>query len=290
MSLFKKIGAGLKKATKAVGKGIGNAAKFTAKNPLKVLAPLAGIAGVIATGGALAPGLIGKLAASKVGKTVFGKMIGKVMKGGTIVRSEIASTLKKQGKKATKAEIDAVEQGLQEEVKAKLGYTVPVDRTSSNAEEALAKLKSLSGLLSSKNIDEGISTTIDAERQVLIENPNTNGILNLSDLDEETLAAMKNAGTVKQNLLGSAVSGIGGLLGLSDTQTKKAQDALGILTGESNDPYLYEDMEVGTKVIEAKLNESSFMPMNLIKNPYVIGAGIIGGLYLIFKPKNKRRK
>jgi len=151
MSIFKKIGAGLKKATKAVGKGIGNAAKFTAKNPFKVLLPVLGVAGAVATGGALLPGLATKLGASKLGGTLFGKMLGKTMKTGTIVREKIKKTLKKEGKPATAKDVLAIEEALQEQAIQQRGFKLPVDTQSQTGTEAREKLKMIEQQLITEN-------------------------------------------------------------------------------------------------------------------------------------------
>lgn len=299
MSIFKKIGKAVGKAAKAVGKGVGNAAKFTVKNPLKVLAPIAGVAGVLATGGAIAPALAGKLAATKIGGTLFGKMVTKTMNTGTIVREKIANTLKKSGKKATKSEVDTVEQGLQAEIVKRKGHKLPVDRTSKTGTEARAKLKKLSNDLTDNQLSfdqQKIVDTMNAERQVLIDNPNTNGIISRDELDENTLMQMKNAGSVQQNLLGSSVGLLGNLLGTSAATQKKIADVASIITGQSSDPYLREDMDSGVEAIETKLNEGSMggSLMNFIKMPIV---WIIGGAALIYfivtknsnsKPKKRR--
>lgn len=287
-SFFKKIGTGLKKATKAVGTGIANAAKYTAKNPLKVLAPIALVGGTLLTGGALAPALAGKLAATKVGGTLFGKMVTKTMQTGTIVRSKIEGTLKKQGKKATKSEVDLIEKGLQEEVKKRKGFKLPVDKVSKSGTEARAKLKEIEAQLMEKSakLNPEIQATLEAERQVLIDNPNTNGILSRSELDEETLIAMKNAGSVKDNLLGKGFA-IADLLGLNPEVSAKAKSALDIIKGESNDPFLSEDMDSSVRMIEAKQNQSAFGGglMGFIKSPIVIVLAIAGVVYYFFIKK-----
>lgn len=280
MGLFKKIGTGLKNAAKATGKGIGNAAKFTVKNPLKVLGPVAAVAGTVLTAGALAPSLAPALAATKVGSTVFGKMITKTLSTGTIVRSKIAKTLKKQGKKATKSEIDTVEKGLQEEIIKRNGFALPVDSTSQSGTEARKKLAEIQKKLVESNLtdaQEKLRATMQAERQVLIDNPNTNGILSKSDLSEDVLSQMKDAGDIKVNVLGNTTS-LGTMLGLNPSVQEKAIDVLDILTGRNKDPYLKEDAEAGVKHIESQLNAGSFDPMNIIKTPIfwvVIGIGVI---------------
>jgi len=295
MSIFKKIGKAVGKAAKAVGKGVGNAAKFTVKNPLKVLAPIAGAAGILATGGAIAPALAGKLAASKIGSTVFGKMVTKTMNTGTIVREKIASTLKKSGKKATKNEVDTVEQGLQAEIVKRKGHKLPVDRKSKSGTEARAKLKKLSNDLTDNQLSfeqQNIIDTMNAERQVLIDNPNTNGIISRNELDDNTLMAMKNAGSVQQNLLGSGVELLGNLLGTSAATQKKIADVASIITGQNSDPYLKEDLDSGVEAIETKLNEGSIggSLMNIIKMPivWIIGSAVI--IYFIVNKNSKPKK
>ena len=294
MSLFKKIGKGLKKATKAVGKGIGNAAKFTAKNPLKVLAPIAGVAATIATAGAVAPALAGKLAATKVGGTVFGKMVTATMKTGTVVREKIADTLKKQGKPATSKDIDTVEQGIQAEVTKKKGHRLPVDRTSKTGTEARAKLKTISEKLTAKALNRPESRTIQAERTVL-QNAGINGIIPKSEVPAEVMDEMYNAGEIKKNLLGTAVSGVSQLLGLNPAIQQKAADAVSILTGQSNAPYLQEDMNEGIQLIEREqnVNAASFGGiLEILKKPIVviIGAAALVGFLIVNSNKNKSNR
>jgi len=264
MSLFKKIGKGLKKATKATGKGLKKAAKYTVKHPLKVIAPVAGVAATVATAGAIAPGLATKLAATKVGKTVFGKMVTKTMGTGTIVRNKIANTLKKQGKKANKKDIDQVQEGLQAEITKRKGHRLPVDKTSKTGTEARAKLKKISSDLTNAITGTPEEQTINAERSILSAS-GLSGLLNRSDVSDDTYSDMEQAGDIKQNLLGNAISNIGSALGLSTATQVKAKNAIDILTGQDTDAYFDEDMNEGVQAIEAKQNQASVFDFDGLK-------------------------
>ncbi len=294
MSLLKKVGKGLKKATKAVGKGAKNAAKFTAKNPLKVLAPIAGVAATIATAGAVAPALTAKLAASKIGGTVLGKMVTKTMKTGTIVREKIGNTLKKNGKKGTKEEIDLIENHVQNEVKKRKGHKLPVDKTSKSGTEAREKLKRISAEISEK-VSPSVASTIAAERGILKESA-LSGIFSKSEVSDDVNEKMREAGEIKQNVLGSAVSAVGGFLGLDETKTAKAQSVLNMITGNDEDPFYSEDFEDGLEFIEARQNarKGSFIDTDKItewiKKPVVWVVLVIAGVAYYFMSNNKKSK
>lgn len=123
---------------------MGKLLSFTAKKVVPTVAKVAGIAGLASVGiGAVAPGLATKFAASAVGKTGLGKMVSAAMKGGSVVREKVANTLKKNGKKADKKSVEAVEIAIQAEA-AKKGKRLKLDKVSkSNTESAeqFAKLQ-----------------------------------------------------------------------------------------------------------------------------------------------------
>lgn len=110
-------------------KGVGKVAKKAA--PI-----VAGVGLSLVGAGAVAPKLVTKVAASKVGQTGLGKMVTKAMGAGSIVREKISNTLKKNGQKADLASVKTVEEAIQVEAK-KRGKRLPIDKVSkSNTESA----------------------------------------------------------------------------------------------------------------------------------------------------------
>lgn len=298
MSKFSKIGKGIKKATKAVGKGVANAAKYTAKNPGKILGVAAAAAGTLATAGALAPSLAPSLAATKVGGTLFGKMVTKTMGTGTVVRNKIAQTLtKKNGKAPSSKDVSIVEKGLNEEIKKRKGFKLPVDKTSKSGTEARAKLKEISSELTNRVLDAGaekLRNTLNAERQVLIDNPETNGILSKDQVPADAWQQMQQAGPIQENIMGSTGGFLGDISGGGQIAQERAADVMDIIHGRSSDPYFAEDAAQGVKYIEAKQNQNAgIVPesvTNLIKKPIVwavMAAGAV--IYFIFFDKNKNK-
>lgn len=293
---FKAIGKGAKNATKAVGKGVANAAKYTAKNPLKILGVAAAGVGTLMTAGALAPSLAPALAATKVGSTLFGRMVTKTMSTGTVVREKIVNTLKKKdGKNPSRKDVDTVEKGLNEEIKKRKGFKLPVDKKSKSGTEARAKLKNIEDTLVGRIIDSKIRSTMDAEREILTDNPQTNGILQNEDVPQEVYNQMQQAGEIKQNILGQAASFAANLFSGNEIQQEKAADVMDIISGRNEQPYYANDAEQGVEYIEAKQNEASVIPsglMDFVKKPIVwIFSGIAVVIYLVVtssKPKKRR--
>lgn len=290
MSIFKKIGKGLKNAGKFVGKGIGNAAKYTAKHPLKVLLPATGVAAVglgLATAGA---GMATKMATGKVGKTLFGKMLNGVKNTGTVVKNEIGNTLKSLNI-FSKKNVNDIAKGLQEAAKQETGLLFPIDSKSATAEDSRNLLQKISDSLVSKILPD-TRNTIDAERSILANFPETNGIISSSDISPELKEQLKNAGSLKTNLLGMGNSLLDSL-GLGQNAEAKAQDVIGLLTGQNTDPYTAEDYNQGVNYVQTKLNESpnsnsitSFLMKPIV---WIIGALAVAA-YFIFKPKKRKKR
>ena len=295
----KAVGKGVVNATKWQAKNIVSAAKYTAKNPGKVLGIAAAAAGTLATAGALAPSLAPALAATKIGSTLFGKMVTKTMSTGTVVREKIANTLKKKdGKTPSKKDIDVVEKGLNEEIKKRKGFKLPVDRTSKSGTEARKKLKNISNELVDRALsvgEEKLRKTLNAERQVLIDDPNIEGIVSKDEIPQETFNQMKDAGEVKENLLGQAASAISGLFGASPVVQQKAADVVEIIQGNSNAPYIAEDAAQGVQYIEAMQNkQASIIPQQVTewaKKPIIwLGIGLAVVYFLITQNNQNRRR
>lgn len=122
----------------------GKLLSFTAKKVLPTAAKVVGIAGLASVGvGAVAPKVAAKFAESAVGKSTLGSMVSKAMKGGSIVREKVANTLKKNGKKGTRAEIEAMETAIQNEAGRK-GKRLKIDKvskTNTESAEQFAKLQ-----------------------------------------------------------------------------------------------------------------------------------------------------
>lgn len=126
MSIFSKIGKGIKNATKFVGKkvikpvakgavnatkwqvnNIAKAGKYAIENPEVLAMAAAGVATGGAALGAIAPVLGSKLASS-LGKSKVGSILGKTIETGVVLNKKLKGTLKKNNLPSSDKDADAL--------------------------------------------------------------------------------------------------------------------------------------------------------------------------------------